>query len=76
MNKCYEHAAAALAGLLDDGMLLAAGGFGLCGIPENLILFLSSSPITFPKAFTSRCSPRMVCLASARSLPRSMSMRI
>jgi 3-oxoacid CoA-transferase len=37
MNKCYEHAAAALAGLLDDGMVLAAGGFGLCGIPENLI---------------------------------------
>jgi 3-oxoacid CoA-transferase len=37
MNKQYENAAAALAGLLNDGMQLAAGGFGLCGIPENLI---------------------------------------
>ncbi|QOZ77930.1 succinyl-CoA--3-ketoacid-CoA transferase [Bradyrhizobium sp. CCBAU 53351] len=37
MNKIYPDAAAALNGLLHDGMLVAAGGFGLCGIPELLI---------------------------------------
>lgn len=37
MNKVYPDAAAALDGLLKDGMLIAAGGFGLCGIPELLI---------------------------------------
>lgn len=37
MNKVYESADAALAGVLQDGMLIAAGGFGLCGIPELLI---------------------------------------
>ncbi len=37
MNKVYPSAAAALDGLLQDGMLIAAGGFGLCGIPELLI---------------------------------------
>ena len=37
MNKIYPNAAAALDGLLFDGMLIAAGGFGLCGIPELLI---------------------------------------
>ena len=37
MNKIYGSAAEALDGLLFDGMTIAAGGFGLCGIPENLI---------------------------------------
>jgi 3-oxoacid CoA-transferase subunit A len=37
MNKVYASADAALDGLLRDGMVIAAGGFGLCGIPENLI---------------------------------------
>ena len=37
MNKLYPSAAAALDGLLFDGMTLCAGGFGLCGIPERLI---------------------------------------
>jgi 3-oxoacid CoA-transferase subunit A len=36
-NKIYPDAAAALEGLLHDGMTIAAGGFGLCGIPERLI---------------------------------------
>lgn len=43
MSKVYENAAAALDGLLFDGMTLAAGGFGLCGIPENLIGALRES---------------------------------
>ncbi|MEL6574753.1 MAG: 3-oxoacid CoA-transferase subunit A, partial [Pseudomonadota bacterium] len=37
MKKVYSDAAAALDGALFDGMTIAAGGFGLCGIPENLI---------------------------------------
>ena len=36
-NKIYPDAAAALDGLLRDGITIAAGGFGLCGIPERLI---------------------------------------
>ncbi|HMO08193.1 MAG TPA: CoA transferase subunit A [Paracoccaceae bacterium] len=37
MKKIYPDAKAALDGLLFDGMMIAAGGFGLCGIPELLI---------------------------------------
>lgn len=37
MNKVYGTAAEALEGVLHDGMFIAAGGFGLCGIPELLI---------------------------------------
>ena len=37
MKKIYDSADEALDGLLHDGMLIAAGGFGLCGIPELLI---------------------------------------
>ena len=37
MNKLYPDAAAALDGLLHDGLTIACGGFGLCGIPERLL---------------------------------------
>jgi 3-oxoacid CoA-transferase subunit A len=37
MKKIFESADKALEGMLFDGMLIAAGGFGLCGIPELLI---------------------------------------
>ena len=37
MNKIYSSAQSALQGLVEDGMTLAVGGFGLCGIPEALI---------------------------------------
>ena len=37
MKKLYPDAAAALDGLLEDGLLIASGGFGLCGIPERLL---------------------------------------
>ncbi len=37
MKKIFPDAAAALNGLLFDGMQICAGGFGLCGIPERLI---------------------------------------
>jgi len=43
MKKVYPDAASALKGLLRDGMTIAAGGFGLCGIPENFIQALVQS---------------------------------
>ena len=45
MNKLYPTAAAALDGLLHDGMLIAAGGFGLCGIPERLLEAIQASGV-------------------------------
>jgi 3-oxoacid CoA-transferase subunit A len=45
MGKVYSDAASALAGLLKDGMLIMAGGFGLCGIPETLILAIRESGV-------------------------------
>lgn len=40
MKKVYPDANSALEGLLFDGMMVMAGGFGLCGIPEHLIVAL------------------------------------
>ena len=45
MSKVHPNAAAALDGLLHDDMTVAAGGFGLCGIPENLIAALRDSGV-------------------------------
>jgi 3-oxoacid CoA-transferase subunit A len=45
MKKVYADARSALAGLLKDGMTIMAGGFGLCGIPEALILAIRDSGI-------------------------------
>jgi 3-oxoacid CoA-transferase subunit A len=45
MNKLQADACAALDGILWDGMLLAIGGFGLCGIPEALIRALRDSGV-------------------------------
>ena len=45
MNKVYPDAASALKGLLRDHMTIAAGGFGLCGIPEHAIQALVDSGI-------------------------------
>jgi 3-oxoacid CoA-transferase subunit A len=45
MKKVYPDARAALAGVLKDGMLIMAGGFGLCGIPESLILAIRDSGV-------------------------------
>lgn len=44
-SKVYPDAATALSGLLRDGMLIAAGGFGLCGIPELLIEAIRASGV-------------------------------
>ena len=43
MKKPYPDATSALEGVLFDGMTIMAGGFGLCGIPENLITALRDS---------------------------------
>jgi 3-oxoacid CoA-transferase subunit A len=45
MNKLYPNANAALADIVQNGHLLAVGGFGLCGIPEALILALRDSGV-------------------------------
>ena len=45
INKIYNDAAAALDGLLRDDMTVMAGGFGLCGIPEHLIVALRDSGV-------------------------------
>jgi 3-oxoacid CoA-transferase subunit A len=45
MNKVFPSAQAALDGIVQDGQLLAVGGFGLCGIPEALIDALKDSGV-------------------------------
>ncbi len=45
MDKIYKDATSALDGLLFDGMTIMAGGFGLCGIPENLIAAIRDSGV-------------------------------
>lgn len=46
MNKIYPTAAAALEGLLRNDMLIASGGFGLCGLPERLLDAIRDSGVT------------------------------
>jgi 3-oxoacid CoA-transferase subunit A len=46
LNKLYPSAAAALEGLLRNDMLIASGGFGLCGIPERLLDAIRDSGVT------------------------------
>ena len=45
MKKLYPNAVAALDGVLRDGMLIAAGGFGLCGVPERLLDAIQASGV-------------------------------
>jgi len=46
MKKIYPSAEAALEGVLKDGLLIASGGFGLCGIPERLLDAVRDSGVT------------------------------
>ncbi|MGO3743665.1 CoA-transferase, partial [Kerstersia sp.] len=46
MNKVYPSAHAALQGLVADGQIIGVGGFGLCGIPEALIVALRDSGVS------------------------------
>jgi 3-oxoacid CoA-transferase subunit A len=45
VNKIYPSAAAAIAGVVKSGQLIAVGGFGLCGIPEALIEAVKESGV-------------------------------
>ena len=55
MRKVVSGAKAALDGLLFDGMTIMAGGFGLCGIPENLILALRESGVRNLTVISNNC---------------------
>lgn len=55
MNKVHPDAKGALDGLLFDGMTIMAGGFGLCGIPENLILALRESGVKDLTVVSNNC---------------------
>ncbi|MDG2291978.1 MAG: CoA transferase subunit A, partial [Phycisphaerales bacterium] len=44
-NKVFDSAEQALEGICKDGMLIAVGGFGLCGLPENLVIALRDSGV-------------------------------
>jgi 3-oxoacid CoA-transferase subunit A len=55
VNKVYADATAALDGLLFDGMTIMAGGFGLCGIPEHLILALRDSGVKDITVISNNC---------------------
>ncbi len=45
MTKFFNNAEESIAGVLRDGMLIHAGGFGLCGIPENIISAIEKSGV-------------------------------
>src|SRR5439155_20016288 len=55
IQKVYPDARAALAGLLKDGMLIMAGGFGLCGVPEQLILAIRDSGVKNLTVVSNNC---------------------
>ncbi len=55
MNKVYADSTSALSGLLFDGMTIMAGGFGLCGIPEHLILALRDSGVKDITVVSNNC---------------------
>src|SRR2546422_2289285 len=55
MQKVHSDARSALAGLLKDGMMIMAGGFGLCGIPEQLILAIRDSGVKNLTVVSNNC---------------------
>ena len=55
MKKVREDAKAALSGLLHDEMMIVAGGFGLCGIPENLIDAIAESGVKGLTVVSNNC---------------------
>ena len=55
MKKVYPDAKAALDGLVFDGMTLMAGGFGLCGIPENSIAALHAAGVKDLTVISNNC---------------------
>ncbi|HMS55050.1 MAG TPA: CoA transferase subunit A [Fimbriimonadaceae bacterium] len=55
MNKVYPDAKAALEGLVFDGMTVMSGGFGLCGIPEHLIVALRDTGVKDLTVISNNC---------------------
>ncbi|HAT84707.1 CoA transferase subunit A [Cohaesibacter gelatinilyticus] len=55
MKKVYASAVEALEGLVFDGMTIAVGGFGLCGIPENLIIALRETGVKDITVVSNNC---------------------
>src|SRR5947209_19580219 len=55
MQKVYPDPRAALAGLLRDDMMIMAGGFGLCGIPEQLILAIRDAAVKNLTVVSNNC---------------------
>lgn len=55
MNKVYQDAKSALEGLLFDGMTIMSGGFGLCGIPEHLIVAVRDSGVKDITVISNNC---------------------
>jgi acyl CoA:acetate/3-ketoacid CoA transferase alpha subunit len=55
VRKVHSKAEAALSGLLHDEMMIVAGGFGLCGIPENLIDAIAESGIKGLTVVSNNC---------------------
>ncbi len=55
MKKVFSDAASALDGLVHDGMTVMAGGFGLCGIPENLIDALVATGVKDLTVISNNC---------------------
>ena len=54
-KKVYADAKSALDGLLFDGMTILAGGFGLCGIPEHMILAIRASGVKGLTVVSNNC---------------------
>ncbi len=54
-DKVRKDAVEALAGVLSDGMTIMAGGFGLCGIPENLIAAIRASGVKDLTVVSNNC---------------------
>lgn len=54
-NKIFQNAEQALEGLLFDGMTIMAGGFGLCGIPENAIAAIKISGVKDLTVISNNC---------------------
>ena len=55
MDKIYVDAGSALEGLLDDGMVIMAGGFGLCGIPEHCIAAIHEAGVKDLTVISNNC---------------------
>lgn len=55
MNKVFPNAQAALEGLVFDGMTVMSGGFGLCGIPEHLIVALRDTGVKDLTVISNNC---------------------